>query len=161
MGAGGREAGFGRPGAYPGFPGFKDFKIELARQLAAARLIASASRIAVCGLRGSAGALAGEPHNRLVRLGLSSAAYADGHMRRMSAPVPQRGGVGVFISLPGGPVPSLRARNLPVTAGRRRWRWQTGAAGSAAGSMSACTSDPLKPAWPWNNRIPCASRGSW
>ena len=128
-----------------GCPGFKDFKIELARQLIelarqlavaralhdpgrgigvrleggdpvdricasatralgdaareldlealeeAARLIASASRIAVCGLRGSAGALAGEPHNRLVRLGLSSAAYADGHMRRMSASVPQRG----------------------------------------------------------------------
>jgi RpiR family transcriptional regulator, carbohydrate utilization regulator len=69
----------------------------------AARLIAKARRVVVYGIGGSSAGMAGEAHNRLFRLNVSSTAYTDSYMQRMSATTLDERDVALFISSTGRP----------------------------------------------------------
>lgn len=69
----------------------------------AARLIAKARRVVVYGIGGSSAGMAEEAHNRLFRLNISSAAYTDSYMQRMSATTLDERDVALFVSSTGRP----------------------------------------------------------
>lgn len=69
----------------------------------AARLIAKARRVVVYGIGGSSAGMAEEAHNRLFRLNISSTAYTDSYMQRMSATTLDERDVALFVSSTGRP----------------------------------------------------------
>ena len=69
----------------------------------AARLIAKARRVVVYGIGGSSTVMAEEAHNRLFRLNVSSTAYTDSYMQRMSATMLDERDVALYISSTGRP----------------------------------------------------------
>lgn len=69
----------------------------------AARLIAKARRVVVYGIGGSSAGMAMEAHNRLFRLNVSSTAYTDSYLQRMSATTLDERDVALFVSSTGRP----------------------------------------------------------
>lgn len=78
----------------------------------AARLIAKARRVAIYGIGGSSTVLAEEAHNRLFRLNVTSTAYTDSYLQRMSATTLDERDVALYISSTGRPKSLLDSLEL-------------------------------------------------